>query len=64
MQPVISNNKLETALSQEAEEHERRRTLETEEHEKDTDQPDKEAAKQPAKPQRADTARADGTRRA
>ena len=54
---MISNNELERALSHAAKEHERKRTLETEGHEKDLHQPDKKAEK------RADTARLDRTRR-
>ena len=49
VQPVISDNKLDRALSQAAKEHERKCTLETEEHEKAFDQPDKKAAEQLAK---------------
>ena len=41
VQPVISSNKLERVLSQAAKEHERKRTLETIEHEKNLQQPDK-----------------------
>ena len=44
VQPVIINSKLEQALSQAAKEYERKHTLETEEHEKHIDQPDKKAA--------------------
>ena len=50
VQLVISSNKLERALSQAANEYKRKRTLETEEHEWNLDQPDKKAAKQLAKP--------------
>ena len=46
MQPVINSKKLERALSQVAKEHETKRTLETEEHEDNLDQPDNKAAKQ------------------
>ena len=46
VQPVITNSKLEQALSQAAKEYERKQhTLETEEHEKLIHQPDKKAAR-------------------
>ena len=50
VQPVISNNKLQRALSQASQEHEKKRTLETEEQKKDLDQPDKRSAKRLATP--------------
>ena len=50
VQPVISNNKVQRVMSQEPQEHEKKRTLETEEQKKDLDQPDKKSAKRLATP--------------
>ena len=56
VQSLISNKNLERALSQAAKQHERQRTLETEDHEKGLDQPRQESLDTSCKTSCTDTA--------